>query len=220
MNLKCTKTLGKCKNISIIFSTAGLNSIKTRRKPYLVRLHVSYFQALLLIQKGQWKLYHNCSTSFSNTTAGLRTEAAHCHLKVLQIEFYEYLLLLAVLAACKRESFGIWKAFAIIFWRNKSKQLKCSKLTKTLTSIYFCITSSYFFWMGTLNSQYKNTNQMSIREETSAVPPSILKKNPDRWKNINFTLKSQLSFQLSFVSGMCDRKWKKNCAISADAPCN
>lgn len=74
--------------------------------------------------------------------------------------------------------------------------------------------------MGTLNSQYKNTNQMSIREETSAVPPSILKKNPDRWKNINFTLKSQLSFQLSFVSGMCDRKWKKNCAISADAPCN
>lgn len=23
----------------------------------------------------------------------------------------------------------------------------------------------------------------------------------------------------NFVSGMCDRKWKKNCAISADVPC-
>lgn len=59
--------------------------------------------------------------------------------------------------------------------------------------------------MGTLNSQYKNTNQMSIREETSAVPPSLLKKKKDRWKNINFTLKSQLMVSVfnSTLSVVC-----------------
>lgn len=41
--------------------------------------------------------------------------------------------------------------------------------------------------------QYKNTNQTSIREETSAILSSLLKKKANCWKNINSTLKSQLT---------------------------
>lgn len=81
------------------------------------------------------------------------------------------------------------KGFAIIFFRNESKHFKCSKLTKMLASIYFCITSLYFFWMGIFNSHSKNTNQTSIWEETSAIPPYFKKSNC--WKNINFTWRFQ-----------------------------
>lgn len=142
---------------------------------------------------------HIWGISFSNTEASLRVKERHSHLKVLQTEFYQYLLLLAILTACKQESFEMWKDFAIIFQRNES-----AAFTKKIGSIYFYITSRCFFHIGIVTS-HNPKPQPNFKKGKKLSYTSLSINEQSCWKNINFTLKSQ--FTISILNSTLSMVW-------------